>query len=274
MSNVLPNFLIVGAQKCGTTSLHDILDAHPETKMSAVKEINYFINPERYAQGLSHYSTYFTNNQAKAIGESSPGYICHPGVAERIRRDLGQIKIIIILRNPINRAFSQYWDNRRHLSEWLTEKEIIDQYLESTYMPGRKGYFSRGVYAPQVEKYFTLFGRDSVKVVFLEEMVKNQSETLKSIYDFLGLSKDKGLEKLPSASNSSMVWSNPIYKLFRNRPSLNRFLPKHARRILFFGNQSKFRYELPNEELITRIKAFYHPHNEHLASLLGRPLPW
>ena len=82
-------FLIVGAQRSGTTSLHDILDAHPETNMSAVKEINYFINPDKYVKGLSHYLTYFTNDQAKAIGESSPGYICFPGVAEQIRKDLG-----------------------------------------------------------------------------------------------------------------------------------------------------------------------------------------
>lgn len=271
---ILPNFLIVGAQKCGTTSLHDILDAHPETNMSKVKEINYFINPTKYGKGLTHYSTYFTDDQAIAIGESSPGYICHPDVPERIRMDLGQIKIIVLLRDPIKRAFSQYWDNRRHLSEWLSEKEIIDQFLESQYEPGRKGYFSRGVYAPQVEKYFSLFSRENVKVVFLEELVRNQSATLKNIYDFLGLSSDKGLEKLPPASNSSIIWDNPVYKLFLDRPNLNRLFPKYARRILFFGSQSEFKYELPNKELMLKLEAFYRPHNDSLTKLLGRSLPW
>lgn len=270
----VPNFLIVGAQKCGTTSLHEILDAHPETNMSKVKEINYFINPAKYARGLSHYSTYFSGDQAAAIGESSPGYMCHPGVPEKIRKDLGHIKIIILLRNPIKRAFSQYWDNRRHLSEWLTYDEIIDRYLASKYDPSQKGYFSRGVYAPQVEKYFNLFGRKNVQVVFLEELIGNQTEILKGVYGFLGISKDKGLEKLPPASNSSMIWENPVYKLFLNKPALNRFLPKHARRFLFFGSQSKFKYELPDDELMLKLKAFYKPHNDDLAKLLGRSLPW
>lgn len=105
--------------------MHDILTFHPETSMSKVKEINFFTYKNKYKQGLKYYSTYFDKKEAKIIGESSLGYIFYPGVANLIKKDLGQIKVLILLREPIKRAFSQYWDNRRQLSECLTEDEII-----------------------------------------------------------------------------------------------------------------------------------------------------
>lgn len=271
---ILPNFLIVGAQKCGTTSMHEILAAHPETNMSRVKEINYFTNSTKHERGLTYYSSYFANIESKATGESSPGYICFPGVPDMIKNELGQIKIIILLRDPIKRAFSQYWDNRRHLKEWQTEKEIIDKYLEPEYSPGRKGYFSRGVYAPQVEKYIALFGRENVKVVVLEELLKNQKSFLQGIYTFLGLNKDLGHQYLPEPSNVSMIWNNPFYRFLLRKLHFNRYLPKHARRFLFFGNQSKFKYQLPSDDLMKRLNDFYKPYNDELAILLNRDLPW
>lgn len=91
MSNTLPNFLIVGAQKCGTTSLHEILAAHSEAGMSKVKEINFFTNPEKHKKGLQYYSSFFEDTKGKIIGESSPGYICYPGVADLIKEELGQV---------------------------------------------------------------------------------------------------------------------------------------------------------------------------------------
>jgi hypothetical protein len=79
-------------------------------------------------------------------------------VHELIHQNLGNIKIVIILRNPIKRAFSQYWHNRRDLNEGMSESEIIDTYLETKYSPKRKGYFSRGVYFQDVKEYIQLFG--------------------------------------------------------------------------------------------------------------------
>ena len=75
----LPNFLIVGAQKCGTTSLHDILSEHPQANMSNLKEINFFYSEDKYAKGLEHYKSYFKKLDSKhrVTGESSSGYICN-----------------------------------------------------------------------------------------------------------------------------------------------------------------------------------------------------
>lgn len=156
----------------------------------------------------------------------------------------------------------------------LTEQEIVDNYLEADYVPGRRGYFSRGVYAPQVENYLSLFGDDYVKVVFLEELVKNQSSVLRDTYKFLDISLNKGFQKLPPASNTAVVWRNPAYRFLLKNPQFNRVLPKHARRFFLFGKRHKFKYDLPNEDLMKRLNDFYDPYNFKLASLLGRDLPW
>lgn len=192
----LPNFLIIGSQKSGTTSLHDILSTHPQINMSDIKEINFFTNAQKYKKGLNYYSSFFQKPSEIQIvtGESSPGYICTPGVAEKIQKDLGLIKIVIILRDPIKRAFSQYWDNRRHLSESLTIDEAIDRYLNDRYVPGARGYFSRGVYINYIEKYDLLFGRKKIYVLILEELINRPKEKLNNLYKFLDIDPNLGLQ--------------------------------------------------------------------------------
>jgi len=93
METILPNFLIVGAQKCGTTTLYDILNEHPEANMSSVKEINFFSFDNKLSKGLEYYSSYFKKptKKHKITGEASPGYMNYPGVAEKISNNLGKV---------------------------------------------------------------------------------------------------------------------------------------------------------------------------------------
>lgn len=269
----LPNFLIIGAQKCGTTSLHDILSKHPETNMSVKKEINFFIKDKKYNKGLGYYSKYFKNNKnAIAIGEASPGYICHPDVHKRIYESLGIIKIVIILRDPIKRAFSQYWDERRELTEHLSEEEIVEKHLENVYNPYRRGYFSRGVYINDVIKYVDLFGKKNVHVIILEELIKNQKENLQDLYMFLGINKHQGFQTLPKPSNSAVIYKNRLYMFFFNNPAFHKFLPKRGKGVLLFGKKEVYRYQLPEKQILKKLKRFYKPYNEKLAGYLGKPL--
>jgi hypothetical protein len=211
----LPNFLIIGAQKCGTTSLHNILAKHPEAYMSKKKEINYFIKDTEFNKGLEYYSSYFINRKKTiAVGESSPGYICYPGTHHRIYDSLGKIKIVIILRDPIKRAFSQYWDERRELTEYLSEHKIVEKHLGAQYIPGTRGYFSRGVYYYEVKKYMDLFKKQNVHVIILEELIRNQKEELQKLYLFLGLNPEMGYQRLPEASNPSFIYNNLFYMFF------------------------------------------------------------
>ena len=214
----LPNFLIIGSQKCGTTSLHDLLEEHPQANMTKIKELRFFDQISRFSKGKEFYSSFFKRPKSDHIvtGEASPGYICNPGAAKRIYDTLGpELKLVIILRDPIKRAFSQYWDNRRKLNEAQTEQQIISEYLEPIYNPNRKGYFSRGVYLQYIKEYLEFFENDNLHIVILEELIKNQQKGLHDLYKFLEIDPSKGMQKLPSASNQSMIYRNPLY-LLRN----------------------------------------------------------
>ena len=271
MEACLPNFLIVGAQKCGTTTLYDILNEHPEANMSSVKEINFFTIDNKYSKGLLSYSSYFkkSTKKHKITGEASPGYICFPGIAEKIYNNLGDIKIIIILRDPIKRAYSQYWDNRRHLKEYRTEGEIIREYLSADYETTSKGYFSRGVYIKYIEEYLKYFSRDKVHIMILEDLVKNPKKELFELYNFLGIDNSEQFLKLPKPSNSSIIWANPIYRFLLKNPGYTKRIPLHVRRIFFFGKKRAFKYELPSQKNMKILHDFYRPWNEKLEDLLG-----
>jgi hypothetical protein len=273
----LPNFLIIGSQKCGTTSLHDILNQHPEANMSSVKEINFFTTDKKYNKGLDYYKSYFKlqKENHKVSGEASPGYICHPKVPERIAKNLGtDLKLVLILRDPIKRAFSQYWDNRRQLSENLSEEQIVNRYLFSDYNPNERGYFSRGVYIKYIKDYFNHFDPANLHIMILEELIKNQTGELHRLYNFLGIDKTLGLQKLPKASNASMIWENPIYQFFFKHHYFQQILPSRGRVLLNFGKKKTYKYELPNDKILKTVKIFYEPYNQELSRLLGKPLKY
>lgn len=272
----LPNFLIVGAQKCGTTSLHEILARHPQIYMSEKKEVNYFTIDKNYQKGLSYYEQHFPvrKEQYLAIGESSPGYICYPGVAERIAEDLGDIKIVMIFRDPIKRAFSQYWDNRRHLNEHHSEKEIVNKYLEEQYVPSRRGYFSRGVYIEYLLHYRSIFSEKNVHVIILEDLLRNPQIKLKELYEFLNVDPDKGRQELPAPSNASEIWLNPAYSFFFHNPKFVKYLPKRGKGLLFYGKRKSFKYNLPDDRIIKELLNFYRPYNLNLSKAIGNKLEY
>lgn len=270
----LPNFLIVGAQKCGTTTLYDVLKEHPEVNMSTMKEINFFTFEKKYGKGISYYSTFFEkkSTKQKVSGEASPGYMNYPGIAKRIYDDLGPIKIVMVLRDPIKRAYSQYWDNRRHLSEYLSEEGIIDRYLTSEYNNNSKGYFSRGVYIKYIEEYLQYFDRRNLHVMLFEDLIQNPKPELKKLYTFLGIDTSEKYLELSKASNTSMVWNNFIYQTLLKKPSLTRWLPKHGRKFLFFGKQIAYSYALPDGKHLKILQDFYKPWNKKLEHFLDRKI--
>lgn len=269
-----PNFLIVGAQKAGTTTLYDILKRHPEVNMSLVKEINFFTSEKKISKGLEYYSSFFRppNINQKVTGEASPGYMNFEGVPKMIKDKLGDIKIVMILRDPIDRAMSQYWDNRRHLSEFLNESEIVQKYLTEIYSTSSRGYFSRGVYIKYIKEYLKYFKREYIHIIILEELIREPESILLELYKFLGISSSKETLKLNKASNSSIIWDNKLYLYFLNNPSKNIMLPKHLRRFLFFGAKTNYKYPHPSSEIIKILQDFYEPWNKELESFLGRKM--
>ena len=212
----LPSFLCVGAQKAGTTTLHALLGLHPMVFLPPRKEVHYF--SLHYGEGLEWYRNFFDSAGEKQItGEITPYYLFHPYVAERIANDLGKVRIIILLRDPLARTLSHYSHACRHGFEKLSLGEALK--AESSRLLGATNilknidgrhqhhqecsYLSRSLYRDQVERYWTYFGKSNVLVLPSEFMFANPSSCLQKIYNFIGAIPciEPGLEKLKVCKN-------------------------------------------------------------------------
>jgi hypothetical protein len=201
----LPDFIIIGVQRGGTTSLFEYLSQHPEVATSTRKEVHYF--DVSYAHGIDWYRDTFPledERKGKVVGEASPYYIFHPLAAERIKRDLPNVKLIVLLRNPIARAYSNFHFQRGREVETAasTFEEAIA--LEESRLSGelermladesynsenhRKfSYLSRGFYYQQLSRWLALFPREQFLVLKSEALFTDPVALLKHVWEFLGV---------------------------------------------------------------------------------------
>ena len=199
----LPNLLIVGAAKCGTTSLHNYLKQHPDIFMSKQKEPHFLINSDigedrihKAITVLEDYEDMFkTNSIYKYKGESSVMYLAFPEFSiKNIKKYLDpDVKIIIMLRNPVERAFAGYLHNLRYNpSENLSFEEAFEKsearyYKERDITPDTR-YLHVGNYYSQVESFMSMFN-DNVLVIMYEDYVNNIDLCLANVFDFLDIDK-------------------------------------------------------------------------------------
>ena len=138
----LPNFLIIGAQRCGTTTLYNQLVSHPDISPATTKELHYFdIN---FSKGIQWYKEQF--NDERIIGEASPYYIFHPLCPKRIFDIIPEVKIIVLLRNPVERAYSHYWHEIRLGKENLSFEDAISEESSRIKNESKKRSSYRGSY--------------------------------------------------------------------------------------------------------------------------------
>ena len=267
---MLPNFLIIGSQKAGTTSLYHVLKQHPQIFMADKKEINFFFKDEEHARGAKAYSQYFTDcaNQL-ACGEASPGYICHPEAPTRIHALLPDVKLILTVRDPIKRAISQYWDNRRHLNEFHTFAEAVDNYLSDEYHPDEIGYFSRGVYMRYIRNCLEYFPRENLLILPFEEMISDPEDFYKRIFTFLGVGADFISEDFDEAFNPTEVWKNPFYQMLLRKSRYQKNVPAKLRRLFYWGSKMRFSAPPIDEASRKKLEDFYKPWNDELREFLG-----
>jgi hypothetical protein len=197
----MPDFLIIGAQKAGTTSLFHYLAQHPDLAMPVDKEIHYYDN--NYQKGLNWYKRYFPlRSSTRFSGEATPYYLFHPFVAERIAHDMPGVKLIVCLRDPAQRAFSHYQMMKRFGTEWLTFEEAIQQ-EPSRYRQGLRelaldplrrsaphqdfSYVARGKYAGQIRRWLRCFPREQFLFLSSEELAQQPTQALTRVTDFLGI---------------------------------------------------------------------------------------
>ena len=192
---MLPNFLCIGAQKSGTTTLLRQLSSHPDIFMSPARETKFFVYDQLYSQGVTAYELdYFADwNGEKAVGEKTPEYLCDPDVPGRIRESLGaEMKLVASFRSPAQRAYAHYRHNFQHLWESVSFAEALDLEQERSragkHQRSCYGYLWRGLYAEQLERYLRHFPKTShFFIVYEQDIVLKQVNTLKALFGFLGV---------------------------------------------------------------------------------------
>ena len=196
----LPNFMCIGASKSGTTSLYDILKQHSDIFLPSFKEPHFFDIPSVYQNGIEWYKkTYFHSlKNEKCIGDFSPTYLFDEHAPERILNDLGvNVKFIIILRNPVDRAYSHYLHSKRDQHENLSFKEALflekERFSKKDYLSYlRFSYTAQGMYCQMLIRYFKFFPRDNFLIInFEEEFVNQRGGTINRILDFLDLENEE-----------------------------------------------------------------------------------
>ncbi len=199
---MLPNFLIVGAPKAGTTALYTWLRQHPDVFMPEHKEPSFFLNSGVRITDEQRYASLFDAvDGQRAVGEASTAYLASPESPELIRAHLGsRAKILILLREPAARAFSHYRWNVMAGFEWLHpfEKALKeeDARFRNPWFRSKNPeyfwdfmYFRTGLYSEQVQRYRKCFGSDNVKVVVFETMVSDPREVYADVCRFLGVTE-------------------------------------------------------------------------------------
>ncbi len=246
-----PSYLIVGAQKAGTTFLYQEMTRHPQISAALTKEIHFF--DDHYQRGLHWYQGFFPGAGSRVMGEATPSYLFHPHAIGRIAHDLPDAKLIVLLRDPVRRAFSQYLHETRlgferaptfeealalepqRLNGELERMLTDDRYV--SYNHRHYSYRARGLYLDQVRRCHELAGRDRVLVLRSEDLFRDSIEVLGRVFDFLDLTSwapdELGVNDMAAGDSGQLKSATQI-----------------------------------------ELRDFYRPHNEQLFDYLGWPRGW
>jgi hypothetical protein len=202
---MLPNFLIVGAARSGTSTLYRYLQSHRQIYLRANKrpEPHFFFKESEYLKGLRYYEeTWFPRESScQAVGEASTSYLFGPEVPARIAAALPKVRLIALLRNPIDRAFSSYWHSVRSGVETLDFAAAIEretertEAIEGTALAELKpySYVARGFYYAQISNYLRFVEREQLMLATFDELREQPARLLRGVYRHLGVA-----EELPS----------------------------------------------------------------------------
>ncbi len=183
----LPNALVGGAPKCGTTSLADALAGHPDVFIPYKKELSFFHADSSCARGLDWYESFFRRGAERAVRlEATPDYLASAIACERIRRHIPGCRLIFVLRDPVARAHSHYWFRARSGREPRTFLQAVRDEKRAPTDPA--AYLIRyGQYATQLRRYFDAFPRHQVLTLRFSSLHHDATATLDVVQSFLGL---------------------------------------------------------------------------------------
>jgi len=233
-----PDFLIIGAQKCGTTSLHYYLDQHPDIKGTSPKEIHYFDRDIHNSKSHDEYKSHFKGSNYSCYFESSPSYIYSPDTPKNIYSFYPHLNFIVILRDPVKRAYSA-WNHYRDMFESDLSIEMKHKFrregnlLYDKFFNNRKSFPSfrecieielelidkkigfepailqRGLYLEQLEIYWQYFDKDQLMIIGFKDFVSDVKGTLKKVEDFVGV-ENYHWDNLKDEPRNKLAYKDPI----------------------------------------------------------------
>jgi Sulfotransferase domain len=287
-----PDFFILGAKKSGTTSLHAWLAQHSEIAMSEPKEPFFF--EAEYELGVEFYwQRYFGHWRGqRLVGDARHRNLYLPYVARRIRESAPNARFIAILRDPVRRAMSHWWHwfsrgrDDLYFEAALKQDEVriaaghevstsaqIAYYSAHLGADGRghhRTYLDTGYYAAQLRRYFELFPRDRFRILILEEVIENPQQHCADLFEFLQVNPAEAATIRYDVANPANIMNAGVAA---------RWTASRARALIRGGEPASGPPIITRAPRVARpieawLRAHYAPHNQALAELLGRRLPW
>lgn len=272
-----PDFVVPGFARCGTTWLYEVLKRHPGIFLPERKELDFF--SESWARGYPFYAAYFEEAGTHQLtGDISPVYAEHPEVPERLAATAPHARIVIVVRNQVERLRSSYWQSRRDGWRQPELERFLGGEIEDC------GYLVNQRYAPTIQTYHRLFGEEAVLVLVYEDMRSDPATAVSAILGHLGLGEDlpPGVaEQLGKRVNPTFMPRHP--RIYRTAQRINQSLRKAhlpvldrplalGKRLFFLVFGERRRQELgtmPGEE---RLARYFADDVAALERLLGRSL--
>jgi hypothetical protein len=248
----LPTFLIVGVQKAGTTSIYNYLQEHPQVFMSRVKETNFLeqdwetFPPEKQNKNrtitIEDYVALFTDVRDEiAIGEASPNYLFHyESSAARIKKYVPNAQLIIVLRNPIERAYSDYLMHIRDAigSQVTSFSEQIDKKAHKSFI------IRKGFYATPVKYYLEQFGTEQIKVYLYDDLVRDSEQFMQDFYTYIGVNPNFKPDVTQKVQQAKVPKNQTIHNLLQRKNLLRTFAANSLKTIMPLETRQKIRDRL------------------------------
>ncbi len=268
----LPTFLIAGAMRCGTTSLNAYLREHPKISVGQPKEVHFF--DQNYERGVDWYLQHFPDSdESLAVGEATPAYLYFPEVAERIATTLPDVRILILLRDPVERAHSHFWHNRSVGRERLDFADAIatepKRLARSRQHQARYSYLDRGRYGGQLENMLRFIPRERILVQTFDELTSDSTTVYRRTCQFLGVADDYMPPIVGQVTNAFVE-----YRSTRLR-DMTKGLPRRLRNAVALLNRKQSGpYEPMSADTAALIRSETEEDNRLVTALTGVELPW
>jgi hypothetical protein len=270
MATSLPHFLIVGAPRSGTSALHQYLSAHPAIFTPPRKELHFF--DHNFHRGLDWYRDHFSGIPSdRVIGESTPAYMGHPGAIERIAATIPQAKLIAILRDPVERAYSHYsWRRARSVEPRSFQDAIAAEVaVKSTSRLAETNlcdYIGRGRYFDQLTRVCNYYDREQLLVLLFDDLCASPKGTYEQVCAFLSIDSTFAPPGLGRTVNQFVRYRSAGVR------RISKSLPGPLQRAVNRFNVRQGSYPPLDRVTSEKLAALYREDNKRLSAWLGRDL--